>query len=187
MQFDRVDAFAVGAQSAGDLDLPRGAAWLDAKGGRCELDDDAFDQRIAHTTIGFDAAADTDLADRLADLNADRAIGMGHDAVELRRGHGPRIDVEAPRALAESLDWRFDLKRSMTPKLTKPMPLGPNEVTLSSATQRSTVPQLSSTMSFGTMGSHRTTVSDKVEKAPWTTNTPPEMRSGVPAAMPPSL
>src|SRR6516225_4272705 len=110
MQFDRIDAFAVGEQSAGNLDLPCGAARLDTQGGRRKLNDGAFDQRIARAAVGFDAAADVDLADRLADLNADRAVGMGHDAVELRRVHGPCIDVEAARALAESLDWRLDLK-----------------------------------------------------------------------------
>ena len=96
MQFDRVDTFAVGEQSAGNIDLPCGTARLDTEGGRRKLNDDAFDQRVARAAIGFNAAADADLADRLADLDADRAIGMGHDAVELRRVHGPRIDVEAP-------------------------------------------------------------------------------------------
>jgi hypothetical protein len=43
----------------------------------------------------------------------------------------------------------FACSRLIAPKLTKPIPLGPNEVIFSSAIQRSTAPQLSSTMSFG--------------------------------------
>jgi hypothetical protein len=36
-------------------------------------------------------------ADRLADLDTDRSIGMRDDALERRRLHRPRVDVEATR------------------------------------------------------------------------------------------
>src|SRR5665213_4040035 len=49
-------------------------------------------------------------ADGLADLNADRAVGMGDNAVELREVDRADIPMEAARALTEGLDRRVDLQ-----------------------------------------------------------------------------
>ena len=55
------------------------------------------------STERFDTAAYDQLADGLADLNADRAVGVGDNAIELREIDRPGIDIEAARALTEGL------------------------------------------------------------------------------------
>src|SRR5579864_7500050 len=110
MLLDRRHAGAVGLDAAGDLDLARRAARLDAQGDGRKADHDALDQGRAGAAEGLDAAMHDELADRLADLDADGTVGMGGDAVELRDVHGPGIDIEAARALAEGFDRRVDFQ-----------------------------------------------------------------------------
>jgi hypothetical protein len=91
-----------------------------------------INQRRARAPEGLDATMHDELADRLADLNAHRVIGVGNDAVELRKVHRPGVDIEAalwPKVSIGALTF----SSCTMPKLTKPMPLGPYEVIFASA------------------------------------------------------
>src|SRR6185312_8713514 len=104
--FDRGDASAVGFDAAADLDLARRTARLDAQRDRRERDNDALDQRRPGAAERLDATMHDEFADRLADLNADRAVGVGDNAVELRKVDRTGVNIEAARALTEGLDRR---------------------------------------------------------------------------------
>ncbi|WP_234340389.1 hypothetical protein [Streptomyces sp. TP-A0875] len=71
--------------------------------------------------------------------------------------------------------------------MTNPIPLGPCEVSGAVAVHSRTCPQLSSTMSFCPYVVSVPVLSTWSTTAPEMTTTPPLIRSGVPAAIPPSV
>jgi hypothetical protein len=104
----------------------------DAQSDGGKVDHYSLNQRRARAPEGLDATMHDELADRLADLNAHRVIGVGNDAVELRKVHRPGVDIEAalwPKVSIGALTF----SSCTMPKLTKPMPLGPYEVIFASA------------------------------------------------------
>ena len=80
----------------------------------------ALDQGAASAAISLDAATNPDPADGLADLNADRPIGVGDNALELRGPDCSGIDIKAARALAECFDRRIDLKHGYSAEIDEP-------------------------------------------------------------------
>lgn len=110
MLLDGSDAGAIGLDAADDLDLACRTAGLDAQGNRGKVDHDALDQRRASAAKRLDATAHDKPADRLADLNAHRAVRVGGDTIELRKVHRAGIDVEAARTLAEGFYRRIDFQ-----------------------------------------------------------------------------
>lgn len=77
--------------------------------------------------------------------------------------------------------------RPMSPKFTNPIPLGPQDVTGVVAVHVLTAPQLSSTMSCWPYVVIGPAVVACSTRAPEVTKTPLEVRSGVPAGMPPAV
>ena len=110
--------------------------------------DDAFDEGIAHGAEGLEPVPDDDLADRLADLDADGTIRLGDHPLELRRTDCPGIHVEAACAEAERLDGA-STRASRSTEVDEADPARAIGRDLVVGTPSSTVPQLSSTMSFG--------------------------------------
>jgi hypothetical protein len=96
-------------KSASDDNFLCRAARLNAERGRRKPDDDPFDQRVARASVGLDTSTHINLANRLADLDTNRAVGMRDDALEIGRLHCAGVDIEAPRSFAEGLDWRLHL------------------------------------------------------------------------------
>src|SRR5579864_4074069 len=79
VQFQWIDAFAMGDQAAGDRDFSGRAIWLDAERNRRKPENHAFDERIAHAAPSFDAPADRNIANGLADLDTYCTVGMRDD------------------------------------------------------------------------------------------------------------
>src|SRR5665213_4361667 len=110
MLLDRSHASSVGFDATRNLDLARRTAGLDAESDGRERDHDALDQRRTGAAKRLDATVNDEPADRLADLNAYRTVGVRDDAIELREVHGAGIDIEAARALAEGFDRGVDFQ-----------------------------------------------------------------------------
>src|SRR6185437_3118145 len=125
MLFDGSYASAMRCKAATDINLTRRASWLDAQPDCGECRHHAFDQRLARTTESLDATPYSDIADRLTDLNADRAVPMRHDAVKLGAMHCPCVDIEPTRALTKCLDWSVDSQVVYRAKVDEADPTGP--------------------------------------------------------------
>lgn len=97
MLFNRANAGAVGLDAAGNLDLACRTAGFDAERDGRRRDNDALDQRGAGAAERLDATVHDELADGLADLDADRAVGVGDDTVKFREVDRAGIDIEAAR------------------------------------------------------------------------------------------
>src|SRR6185437_16122906 len=110
MLLDRGHAGAVGFDAAGDFNLACRTAGLDAQSDGGQGDHDPFDQRRPGAAESLDTAVDDQSANRLADLDADRAVRVSNDAVKFRKVHSAGIDIEAACALAKSFDRCVDFE-----------------------------------------------------------------------------
>ena len=142
MQFQWAYASAVRNQTTCNIYFTRRTTRFDAQGNSGELT--TTPDQGGHATISLDGD-EPDPADGLADLNADRPIGVGDNALELRGPDCSGIDIKAARALAECFDRRIDLKHVYSAEIDEPDTAWPSDVIFSSTTQRSTTPQLSRT------------------------------------------
>jgi len=110
MLFHRSDSGSIGLDAATDLDLTCRTARLDAQRDGGERDDNTLDQRRPGATECLNAAMHDQPADRLADLNADCAVRVGNNAVELREVDRAGIDIEAARTCTEGFDGSVDFQ-----------------------------------------------------------------------------
>ena len=87
--FERFDAGSMGKEAAEDLHALDRAARLHAQCDGGQVDDDAFDERLALPTIGLETAANLDFSDGLAhpltcrialpqETGFRRRLGAGH-------------------------------------------------------------------------------------------------------------
>ena len=76
-------------------------------------------REVACPSVGLDTPAHSNLANRLAYLDADGPIGVGYDPLEFRGLHSTRIDIEAARSLSERFDRRVHPKQLDGPKIDK--------------------------------------------------------------------
>jgi len=82
MELKGLDSTSVRNQAATYLSAFDRAARLDAEGNRREPYHHALDQRVPCAAEPLDPALHEDRANGLADLQTDRTIGMGDDAVK---------------------------------------------------------------------------------------------------------
>ena len=126
MLLDRSDTGAVGLDAAGDVDLARPVARLDAERDGGQGHDDAFDQRRTAAAESLDAAPHDEPADRLADLDADGAVAVGDDAIELRQidGSGPPeqmiADYGSGEAWQRAMTYEWMARVAATSRMGRP-------------------------------------------------------------------
>jgi len=173
LHFDRGDADAVRREAPCDLDGLRVAPRFDTQRGRGQRHYNTLHEGLADAAEGLDAVAHEQMPDWFADLNPHGPVAVRDDPAELARFERAVVHVETAGARAERLN-RASTRRSINaPKFTNPMPLGPKEVTGAFAIHRSTLPQLSSTMSFGPYVVTGPRLRTVFARQAWTTKTPP--------------
>ena len=148
MVLDGGDTRPIGLDASGNFDLACGTTRFDAQTNGGQRHHDPLDQRLTSAAERLDAATDDKPTYRLADLDADRSIRVGNDPVKVGDVYRAGVHIEAACTLTEGFNRCGHCSSCIVPKFTKPIPLGPCEVIFSSAIQRSTTPQLSSTMSL---------------------------------------
>ncbi len=99
-------------------------ARLDAQGFSRKQYVDSLDQGVAYRPMGGDAFVNNDGTDRLAYLNANRAIPEGFDGIEADVPDGAIVLVKSPRSQAMRDDFLLRYKIVYRPEVDKSNPAG---------------------------------------------------------------
>ena len=175
----------MGLQSPVNEDGSGTSARLDAQSDRCKLLHNSFHERGTRSPECLYAVLNGNLSDRLTNLNADGTVTMGYDAIKLGLFNCSSIYVEAARTLAKCLDWRRELDFPSDAEIYEANTTRSEGRNLFSCNP--TIDYSPIVISFAPKVLTGPSFCTRSTAAPCTTKTPPEIRSGVPGVIRPSL